>query len=159
MIEIWCNYTGFGRSLTANLIPKGKENDLFSLFAITDKGSSWIGPAIIGVLSNFIGLRLPLIYVLIFFLVSIPLIYTIDIEEGMKQAGRLEEVDGDTKRKDSAMTKKEKELEFAINNAKEDEVDGVVAASTTENSTNETMTPKEEENEEEIEQSTEKHVD
>eukprot|EP01083_Nonionella_stella_P037111 101187_1 len=81
---------GFGRSLTSMLIPVGKENDLFSIYAITDKGSSWIGPLIMGLLSNALGLRWPLVYVLIFFLVSIPIINKIDIQEGLQQAGRLE---------------------------------------------------------------------
>jgi len=102
---------GFGRSMTGNLIPDGKENELFSLYAITDKGSSWIGPAIMGVFSNLVGIRWPLLYVLIFFVVSIPIIYGIDMEEGLQQAGRVEahsHDDAQTKDEDEQM-KKEKE--------------------------------------------------
>ena len=36
----------FGRAVFSELIPKGHESDMFALFEITDKGSSWMGPLI-----------------------------------------------------------------------------------------------------------------
>ena len=35
----------YGRALFSELIPEGHEADMFALFEITDKGSSWLGPA------------------------------------------------------------------------------------------------------------------
>ena len=34
----------------ASLTPHGKESQFFSLYEITDKGSSWLGPAVVGLL-------------------------------------------------------------------------------------------------------------
>ena len=34
----------YGRALFSELIPEGHEADMFALFEITDKGSSWLGP-------------------------------------------------------------------------------------------------------------------
>ena len=51
--------------------------------------SSWIGPLMVAIVSNVASMRWGLFYLLFFFLVSIPIIYfTVDIEEGMRQAGK-----------------------------------------------------------------------
>merc|ERR1719229_185281 len=36
----------FARSIFATILPVGKESEMFALFEITDKGSSWIGPLV-----------------------------------------------------------------------------------------------------------------
>eukprot|EP01083_Nonionella_stella_P151520 484231_1 len=117
---------GYGRALMSSLIPIGKENEMFSLYAVTDKGSSWIGPLVMGTLSNSIGLRLPLLYVLSFFLISIPIVYSIDIKEGMIQAGRL---DADGK-------EKQVEMQSKASHDKEDEAE---QRTSIDNSTDEAM--------------------
>ncbi|KAJ3122555.1 Autophagy protein 22 [Physocladia obscura] len=38
----------FSRVLYGELVPRGHEGEFFSLYAITDKGSSWFGPLIVG---------------------------------------------------------------------------------------------------------------
>eukprot|EP00002_Diphylleia_rotans_P004350 TRINITY_DN1317_c0_g1_i1.p1 TRINITY_DN1317_c0_g1~~TRINITY_DN1317_c0_g1_i1.p1 ORF type:complete len:463 (+),score=104.06 TRINITY_DN1317_c0_g1_i1:187-1575(+) len=40
----------YSRSLFAELIPPGMESEFFGLYEITDKGSSWIGPLLVGVI-------------------------------------------------------------------------------------------------------------
>eukprot|EP01084_Bolivina_argentea_P273317 465534_1 len=80
---------GFSRALTSNLIPTGKENEIFSLYAITDKGSSWIGPLITGLISNSFGLRWAMFYVVLFFIICVPIILKIDLQQGMIQAGKI----------------------------------------------------------------------
>ena len=76
----------------------------------------------------------------------------------MRQAGRLEEEDGEVKTKDRAPSAVEKELEFAINTAEEDKAIAGSSPSTAENG-DENENGAENGNEEEVEESTEKHVD
>ena len=40
------------RSLFAQLVPKGKEAEYFSIYEISDKGTSWMGPAFFSVLRS-----------------------------------------------------------------------------------------------------------
>ena len=115
---------GFGRSLTSNLVPEGKEGDMFSLYAITDKGSSWIGPGIITVVSNaFDSLRWPVVYIVLFFGIAIPIIYNIDMKEGIDQANmsdhelqqqrqKMKKHKKKLKEKQMIKYKKEKDWEF-----------------------------------------------
>ena len=43
----------FSRVLFAELIPVGDESEFFSLYAITDKGSAFLGPMVIAILSDY----------------------------------------------------------------------------------------------------------
>lgn len=44
----------FSRVLYAEMIPPGEEAEFFALYAITDKGSSWIGPVIQAMVATFL---------------------------------------------------------------------------------------------------------
>eukprot|EP01083_Nonionella_stella_P112481 330935_1 len=82
----------YARSVFANMVPRGKEAEMFALFEITDKGSSWIGPLLTAIIANTLPIRWALIYVAAFFIIPMPiLVYGVDLEEGMKQAGRWED--------------------------------------------------------------------
>ena len=54
----------YARSVYAQMIPIGKETEYFSLYQITDKGSSWIGPAVVAIMSNYVSIRWGLLYVI-----------------------------------------------------------------------------------------------
>jgi MFS family permease len=43
------------RSLYARFIPKGKEHEYFGFYEITDKGTSWLGPLVVGIVINATG--------------------------------------------------------------------------------------------------------
>lgn len=40
------------RSLYSHLIPVGAESQMFGLYELTDKGSSWIDPSLAALISN-----------------------------------------------------------------------------------------------------------
>jgi UMF1 family MFS transporter len=42
----------FSRVFYAEMLPKSREAEFFSLYAITDKGASWIGPLIVGAITD-----------------------------------------------------------------------------------------------------------
>ncbi|KAJ3095193.1 Autophagy protein 22 [Phlyctochytrium planicorne] len=47
------------RAMFAELLPPGYESEFFSLYAITDKGSSWLGPLIVAAIGDATGSRRP----------------------------------------------------------------------------------------------------
>jgi len=82
----------YGRVVMSNLIPLNEESEIFSLYEITDKGSSWLGPLIVGVLNQAGNMRYALLYGVWAFGITIPIIWTVDLRKGRLQAGRQETV-------------------------------------------------------------------
>merc|ERR1719295_305431 len=52
----------FARSIFASIIPVGKESEMFALFEVTDRGSSWIGPLAVAIISNIASIRWAMLY-------------------------------------------------------------------------------------------------
>lgn len=57
------------RSLFAQMIPKGKEAEFYSFYEVSDRGTSWIGPLLFGLVNQVFGSLRPAILSLIFFFV------------------------------------------------------------------------------------------
>lgn len=57
------------RSLFAQMIPDGREAEFYSFYEISERGTSWIGPLIFGVMNQAFGSLRPAILSLIFFFV------------------------------------------------------------------------------------------
>ena len=57
------------RSLYAQIIPAGKQAEYFSFYEISDKGTSWFGPLLFGLVNQLTGSLRPAILSLIFFFV------------------------------------------------------------------------------------------
>ncbi|KAL1918773.1 uncharacterized protein VTP21DRAFT_2795 [Calcarisporiella thermophila] len=75
------------RVLFAELIPSGYENEFFALYEITDKGSSWLGPLVIGVISQATHeLRYSMIFIFGMFLLALVIMSLVNMEKGKKEA-------------------------------------------------------------------------
>ncbi len=57
------------RSLFAQMIPAGKEAEFYSFYEVSDRGTSWIGPLLFGLVNQLAGNLRPAIFSLIFFFV------------------------------------------------------------------------------------------
>ncbi|HTP00758.1 MAG TPA: MFS transporter, partial [Anaerolineales bacterium] len=57
------------RSLFAQMIPEGKEAEFYSFYEVSDRGTSWIGPLLFGLMNQVTGSLRPAILSLIFFFV------------------------------------------------------------------------------------------
>jgi MFS transporter, UMF1 family len=57
------------RSLFAQMIPPGKEAEFYSFYEVSDRGTSWIGPLLFGLMNQLTGSLRPAIFSLIFFFV------------------------------------------------------------------------------------------
>ena len=75
------------RSLFARFTPQGYEAQFFGLYGITDRGSSWIGPMMVAIISNYTNMRWSLFYIATFYLIAIPLLYYgVDYKRGILTA-------------------------------------------------------------------------
>lgn len=81
------------RSLFGELIPPGSEAAFYALYAITDKGSSIFGPAIVGAIDDRTGDIRPAFWFLAA-LVGLPgpILYFVDVQRGRREGAKLAEI-------------------------------------------------------------------
>jgi len=81
------------RSFYGLLIPPGSEAAFYALYAITDKGSSAVGPMVVGFIIDATGtIRPAFFFLLALIAIPVPLIHMIDIGKGQDDASRMAEV-------------------------------------------------------------------
>ncbi len=80
------------RSLFAQMIPKDKEAEFFSIYEISERGTSWMGPFLFGFVNQVVGnLRPAILSVVIFFVVGLLILLTVDVAQAIVESGRREE--------------------------------------------------------------------
>ena len=88
--------SSYCRSFYGLLIPPGKEAAFYALYAVTDKGSSAVGPAIVGMIVDVAGTIRPAFgFLAVLILAPVPLIWIIDTEKGRQDALALVGKSGD----------------------------------------------------------------
>jgi UMF1 family MFS transporter len=76
------------RSFYSRLIPRGREAEYFSLYQACERGTSWLGTLVFGLVHQFSGSYRPAIVALAaFFLVGILLLGRVDVSRGIAEAG------------------------------------------------------------------------
>lgn len=84
--------SSYCRALYGELIPPGSEAAFYALYAITDKGSSFFGPAIVAAIIGHSGDIRPAFWFLAALVgVPAPLLWLINIERGKRDARKLAE--------------------------------------------------------------------
>ncbi|KAJ5312901.1 hypothetical protein PENANT_c049G10144 [Penicillium antarcticum] len=88
--------SSYCRSFFGELIPPGYEAAFYALYAITDKGSSIFGPAIVGAITDRYGeIRPAFAFLAVLIIVPLPLMLLVDIDRGKRDAKALgAELDG-----------------------------------------------------------------
>ncbi|GME85153.1 unnamed protein product [Ambrosiozyma monospora] len=95
-LAIWYGFSLGGvatlsRSFYSMLIPKGQESVFFALYSITDKGSSIMGPFLVGIVIDYTHeIRKCFWLLLALLVVSIPIFSYVDIERGIQEAAVLQ---------------------------------------------------------------------
>jgi UMF1 family MFS transporter len=78
------------RALYGELIPPGNEAAFYALYAITDKGSSVFGPAIVGAITDATGdIRPAFFFLAVLIGLPIPLMFLVNVERGKKEGAAL----------------------------------------------------------------------
>jgi UMF1 family MFS transporter len=76
------------RSLYSQMIPKSREAEYFSLYEVSDKGTSWLGPAIFGFALHFTrSYRSAILSLVIFFIVGLVLLSMVNVRKAALEAG------------------------------------------------------------------------
>ncbi|KAI9019080.1 autophagy-related protein 22-like protein [Hyaloraphidium curvatum] len=77
----------FARVMMSELVPPGCEAEFFSLYEITDKGSSWMGPLIVGAIYARTGyMRDSFIYLFVVSILPFPILYFVSLVRGREAA-------------------------------------------------------------------------
>lgn len=101
VLAVWYGFALGGlntlcRSVFSLLIPQGKESTFFSLFSVTDKGSSVIGPLVSGmIVDRTHDIRYTFYFLLLMIILPLVVFYNLDIERGSKEALYLENVEAE----------------------------------------------------------------
>jgi UMF1 family MFS transporter len=73
------------RSLFAQLIPEGKEAEFYSFYEVSERGTSWIGPLLFGVMNQAFGsLRPAILSLIFFFIMGLILLPFVNIRKGIQ---------------------------------------------------------------------------
>ncbi len=78
------------RSFFSQLIPKGREAEYFSLYQAGERGTSWLGTLVFGLVHQWTDSYRPAIFALIlFFVVGMVLLARVDPKKGIAEAGNV----------------------------------------------------------------------
>lgn len=82
--------SSYCRSLFGELIPPGSEAAFYALYAITDKGSSVFGPAVVGLITDRFGeIRPSFVFLAVLIGLPAPLMWAVDVERGRRDGERM----------------------------------------------------------------------
>ncbi len=78
------------RSLYSQLVPRGREAEYFSLYQACERGTSWFGTLLFGLVHQLTGSYRPAILALVvFFALGAHLLRKVDVSAGARQAGNV----------------------------------------------------------------------
>lgn len=76
------------RSVYSLMIPKGQEAEYFSLYEVSDKGTSWLAPLMFGLALQFThSYRVAILSLVVFFIVGLALLTRVDVRKAAIEAG------------------------------------------------------------------------
>ena len=72
------------RSLFAQMIPKSKEAEFFSIYEISERGTSWLGPMVFGIANQVFGnLRIAILALIFFFIVGLLILPFVNVDKAI----------------------------------------------------------------------------
>lgn len=76
------------RSVYSLMIPKGQEAEYFSLYEVSERGTSWLGPLLFGLALQFTGsYRIAILSLVVFFIGGLALLTGVNIRHAALEAG------------------------------------------------------------------------
>lgn len=84
------------RSLFSQIIPKGREAAFFGIYAISERGTSWIGPIVFGLVAQLTNSYRPAILALMaFFVIGCVILFFVNAKQAIHDAGNLTPVEAE----------------------------------------------------------------
>ena len=75
------------RSAYSLMIPKGRESEYFSVYEVSERGTSWLGPFLFGAALQWTGsYRVAILSVVVFFLIGLALLVGVDVRKAALEA-------------------------------------------------------------------------
>jgi UMF1 family MFS transporter len=79
------------RSLFAQMIPKGREAEYYSFYEVSERGTSWIGPLLFGLVNQRFGsLRPAILSLIFFFIMGLILLPFVNVKRAAEDVRRFE---------------------------------------------------------------------
>ncbi|AKT51886.1 MFS transporter [Arsenicicoccus sp. oral taxon 190] len=79
------------RSLYSQLVPRGRESEFFSLYQAMERGTSWFGTLLFGLMQQWThSYRLSIVALVVFFVVGGVLLSKVDVRAGIRAAGNAQ---------------------------------------------------------------------
>jgi MFS transporter, UMF1 family len=108
--------SSYCRSFFGLLIPPDREAAFYALYAITDKGSSAVGPAIVGAIVDATGtIRPAFAFLAVLIALPAPLMWVVDAERGREDAIKMAGLGKGERRDTSGMDDGLQESEGLLN--------------------------------------------
>jgi UMF1 family MFS transporter len=78
------------RSLFSLMIPRGQESEYFSLYEVSERGTSWLGPLVFGLALQQTGsYRIAILSLAIFFAVGLLILLRVNTQQAIREAGNV----------------------------------------------------------------------
>ena len=79
------------RSLFSQMIPNGKEAEFYSFYEVSERGTSWIGPLLFGLMNQLFGnLRLAILSLIFFFVMGLILLPFVNVKKAISDVKKYE---------------------------------------------------------------------
>ena len=79
------------RSLFAQMIPLGKEAEFYSFYEVSERGTSWIGPLLFGLMNQLFGnLRLAILSLIFFFVMGLLILPFVNVKKAVEDVKKYE---------------------------------------------------------------------
>jgi MFS transporter, UMF1 family len=76
------------RSVFSLMIPVGQEAEYFSLYEVSERGTSWLGPLLFGLALQFTAsYRVAIISLVVFFILGLVLLARVDVRRAIEESG------------------------------------------------------------------------
>ena len=96
--------SSYCRAFYGEIIPPGSEAAFYALYAITDKGSSAVGPTLVGLIIDKVGTIRPAFgFLAVLIALPLPILYLVDVKQGHADAVALSEKNNTYAYQDVAM--------------------------------------------------------
>lgn len=78
------------RSLFSKMIPPGREAEFFSFYEISERGTSWFGPLVFGLVNQITGsMRLGILSLIVFFVLGLILLIPVNVKKAIEESQRV----------------------------------------------------------------------
>jgi UMF1 family MFS transporter len=78
------------------MIPKEREAEFFSFYEISERGTSWTGPLLFGLVTQATGsMRTAIFSLIVLFVGGLLILTTVDVRRAIRESGNAEEPSAD----------------------------------------------------------------